>query len=281
MQYAVGQQSLAALSNRAEVGGQPVLCLHGWLDNAASFMPLAAQLPHLSLLAVEFPGHGHSSHRSSDAHYYFFDWVQDIVALCRQQQWQQLTIIGHSMGAMVATALAASFPELVAKLVLIDSLGFVTDDAGNAAKQLRDGITSRLKAPSRKPYYASLADAAAARQKQSDFSLTEAMLLAERGTITAAPGVSTTKQGVSWRADMRLRHNSVYRLTPEQAKTLTSAVQCKVLGLIANDSSFSSKAERFAVHYRQLQLAEVSGGHHCHMTQAAVVAQHIQRFLTT
>ncbi|MDP2714014.1 alpha/beta fold hydrolase [Rheinheimera sp.] len=280
-QFRIGKQILAALSNQDYQlePGQPVLCLHGWLDNAASFIPLAQHLPQQPLLALEFPGHGHSGHRSADAHYYFFDWVQDLVALCRQQQWQQLSIIGHSMGAMVATALAAAFPELVAKLVLIDSLGFVTDDAANAAKQLRDGINSRLKAPSRKPYYASVADAAAARQKQSDFSLTEAMLLAERGTITAAPGVSTTEQGVSWRADMRLRHSSVYRLSAEQAKSLISAVQCPVLGLIANDSPFASRAEQFARHYRQLHLTEVSGGHHCHMTQAAVVAQHIQRFL--
>ena len=252
--------------------GVPVIALHGWLDNAASFIPLAQQLAETPLLALEFPGHGHSGHRSSDAHYYFFDWVQDIVALCRQQQWQQLTIIGHSMGAMVATALAASFPELVAKLVLIDSLGFVTDSAENAAKQLRDGINSRLKAPSRPPYYASLAEAAAARQKQSDFSLAEAILLAERGTMATA-------QGLSWRADMRLRHSSVYRLIQPQAEALISAVQCPVLGLIASDSAFAAKAKHFAAHYHQLTLVDVSGGHHCHMTQPAVVAQHIQRFL--
>lgn len=274
---------MAALGNHAaNSGAAAVLCLHGWLDNAASFEPLAQQLADIPLLALEFPGHGHSGHRGADAHYYFFDWVQDLVALCTAQNWQQLTIIGHSMGAMVATALAAAFPELVAKLVLIDSLGFVTDDAANAAKQLREGIKSRLKPISRKPSYTSVADAAAARQKQSDFSLTEAMLLAERGTIiTAAPGVSTTVQGVSWRADMRLRHSSVYRLTPQQAKALTSAVQCKVLALIANDSPFAGKAEQFAAHYAQLQLTTVSGGHHCHMTQAALVAGEIRRFLTT
>ena len=271
LQYVVGPQTLAALSNQPQPA-QPVLCLHGWLDNAASFMPLATHLTKWPLLALEFPGHGHSSHRSSDAHYYFFDWVQDLVALCRQQQWQQLTIIGHSMGAMVATALAASFPELVARLILIDSLGFVTDDAANAAQQLRDGINSRLKTPARRPGYASLTDAAAARQRQSDFSQTEAMLLAERGTIASA-------NGLRWRADLRLRHSSVYRLTFEQAKALIAAVECPVLGLIANDSPFASKAEQFAAHYRQLQLTEVSGGHHCHMTQAAAVAQHIQRFL--
>lgn len=271
--FSAGSVSVAALGNHAaNSGAAAVLCLHGWLDNAASFEPLAQQLADIPLLALEFPGHGHSGHRGADAHYYFFDWVQDLVALCTAQNWQQLTIIGHSMGAMVATALAAAFPELVAKLVLIDSLGFVTDDAANAAKQLREGIKSRLKPISRKPSYTSVADAAAARQKQSDFSLTEAMLLAERGTVATA-------QGVSWRADMRLRHSSVYRLTPEQAKALTSAVQCKVLALIANDSPFAGKAEQFAAHYAQLQLTTVSGGHHCHMTQAALVAGEIRRFL--
>ena len=85
LQYIVAPQTLAALSNQPQ-SGQPVLCLHGWLDNAASFVPLATHLTEWPLLALEFPGHGHSSHRSGDAHYYFFDWVQDLVALCRQQQ---------------------------------------------------------------------------------------------------------------------------------------------------------------------------------------------------
>ena len=270
--YDLEMIELAGLSNRTGVG-QPVLCLHGWLDNAASFVPLAQHLADLPLLALEFPGHGHSGHRSNDAHYYFFDWVQDIVALCRQQQWQQLTVIGHSMGAMVATALAASFPELVAKLVLIDSLGFIIDDADNAAQQLRNGINSRLKTPTLSPCYASLTDAALARQKQSDFSLKEAMLLTERGTIA-------TEKGLRWRADLRLRHSSVYRLTIPQAKALITAVNCPALGIIASDSAFAAKVKQFAPYYRTLTLAEVSGGHHCHMTQAVAVAQHIKRFLT-
>ena len=42
----------------------PVLCLHGWLDNANSFLPLAAAMSTQSLLAVDFAGHGLSSHRS-------------------------------------------------------------------------------------------------------------------------------------------------------------------------------------------------------------------------
>lgn len=271
LQYAVGERSLTALSNQ-QVTVAPVLCLHGWLDNAASFIPLAQHLTDMPLVALEFAGHGHSSHRSADARYYFFDHVEDIVQLCRQQGWQQLTIIGHSMGAMVATALAASFPELVQRLVLIDSLGFVTDSAANAAKQLRDGINSRLKTTVRKPFYANLTEAATARQKQSDFSLTEALLLAERGTVATA-------NGLSWRADMRLRHSSVYRLTPEQGWALAAAVSCPVLAIAAKDSAFYPNIQHWAPCYPNLTLETVSGGHHCHMTQAAVVAQHIKGFL--
>jgi pimeloyl-ACP methyl ester carboxylesterase len=265
--------NLAALSNRPQsAANQPILCLHGWLDNAASFIPLAQQLPDLPLLALEFPGHGHSDHRSHDAYYYFFDWVQDIVALCRQQNWQQLTIIGHSMGGMVATALAASFPELVAKLILIDSLGFVTEEPQNAAKQLREGISSRLKTPSRPPLYPTVTAAAQARQRQSDFSLTEALLLAERGT-------QANNNGVSWRADMRLRHSSVYRLSPPQAQALMAKVACPALAILAQDSAFFTKATEQAVYYPKLEQVLVNGGHHCHMTQAETVAQHLRSFL--
>ncbi|KAL9181849.1 hypothetical protein ACHAXT_012192 [Thalassiosira profunda] len=48
-----------------------ILCLHGWLDNAASFNRLAPLLldsssPPTELVALDFPGHGLSGHKSVD-----------------------------------------------------------------------------------------------------------------------------------------------------------------------------------------------------------------------
>lgn len=40
----------------------PVLCLHGKLDNAASFDFLAPLMPDRQLVAVDYPGTGFSSH---------------------------------------------------------------------------------------------------------------------------------------------------------------------------------------------------------------------------
>lgn len=265
----------AALANRPAFNAAepPVLCLHGWLDNAASFIPLANALPEVPMLALDFPGHGHSPNRSSDAHYYFFDWLEDVVALCQQHGWQQLTVIGHSMGGMVATALAAAFPELVARLILIDSLGFVTANDASCTLQLRQGIVSRLKAPpKRKPYYPDLAAAAKARLAQSDFSLTEAMLLAIRGT-------SSDHEGISWVNDYRLRYKSVHRLNEAQAKNLCQQVQAPVLAILACDGPFITKLADMQSWYQQLTVQQIAGGHHCHMTAAGKVARLIQAWL--
>lgn len=254
---------------------QPVICLHGWLDNANSFLPLAAALPDLPLLALDLAGHGHSSHRSKDASYYLFDYVADLVALFRQQHWQNLTIVGHSMGAMIATVLAASFPELVSKLVAIDSLGLITTAADNTATQLRKAVISREQSHHKqKPVYQSLEIAAAARLQQSDFDLAAAQLLTERGC-------EMLDTGYSWRADLRLREVSAFRLSEPQAHAVIRSVECPVLALMSAQSPLEIRqaAAQFRADYRQLELIECAGGHHLHMTHADACAVEILRFL--
>ncbi len=255
----------------------PVLCLHGWLDNANSFLPLAAAMPTQSLLAVDFAGHGLSSHRSPDAHYYLFDYVADLVELIQQQSWSKLHIIGHSMGGMVATALAAAMPELVERLVLIDSLGFVTTAPEDTASQLRKALLSRQgRRQKHKPQYQTLELAAIARQSQSDFTMQEALLLTQRGCYLSE-GESNF---YTWRADLRLRELSAQRLTKAQATALIGQLQCPVMAIMAEDGIelMQQNLALYQSSYPRLQLQHVAGGHHLHMTNADAVQRVISQF---
>ncbi|KAH0616824.1 hypothetical protein JD844_028238 [Phrynosoma platyrhinos] len=58
---------------------RPVLCLHGWLDNANTFSKLIPLLPKdCYYMAIDFAGHGLSSHRPVGCPYYLIDHVSDV-----------------------------------------------------------------------------------------------------------------------------------------------------------------------------------------------------------
>ena len=250
------------------------LCLHGWLDNAASFLPLMPYLSNRKLIALDWPGHGFSSHRSQDAHYHFIDWVYDLVQLFDTTQWPAIDIVAHSMGGMVATAFAAAFPEKVRSLTLLDSIGFVSDKPENTTEQLRKGLTSRLQGLSKqKNKHPSVESAVKARVSVSDMGFEQAQLIVKRGLV---------QQGGNyiWRADSRLRNTSPYRLTVEQAKQMISDVKCPV-HLIYGDKGLDMVhigIKEFSALFNDLTLHQVAGGHHVHMEAPEQVAQKITAF---
>lgn len=250
------------------------LCLHGWLDNAASFLPLMPHLPNRKIIAIDWPGHGFSSHRSQDAHYHFIDWVYDLVQLFEVTQWESVDIVAHSMGGMVATAFAAAFPEKVKSLTLLDSIGFVADKEEHTTEQLRKGLMSRVKGKTKqKNKHPSVESAVAARVAVSDLKPEQAELLVKRGLM---------QQGHNyiWRADSRLRLTSPYRLSIKQAKQLMSDVKCPV-NLIYGDNGLElvqKGIKAFSSLFEQLTKHEISGGHHLHMESPEQVSLLIKRF---
>jgi 4,5:9,10-diseco-3-hydroxy-5,9,17-trioxoandrosta-1(10),2-diene-4-oate hydrolase len=104
-------------------GGSPVLLLHGlgeyveiWLRN---FDALAVQ--H-RVYAVDFPGHGRTG-KPLDAPYdgnYFTGFAPDFL---HALGIERAHIIGHSLGGAVATRLALDYPDVVDRIVLVDSGG--------------------------------------------------------------------------------------------------------------------------------------------------------------
>ena len=56
----------------------PVLCVHGWLDNAASFVPLMPFIENAEIVAIDLPGHGHSSSLGEAGEFNFLEIVLNI-----------------------------------------------------------------------------------------------------------------------------------------------------------------------------------------------------------
>lgn len=252
-----------------------LLCLHGWLDNSASFQPLNQYLSDFHVIAIDLPGHGLSDHKSPDAYYHFIDWVSDLYTLCEQESWAQLNIVGHSMGAMIATAFAAAFPEKVKSIVLIDSIGFITNPADNTTQQLRDGITSRVNLQTKKLRHHTTEDSAiSARQRVSDLSYNNAKLLTLRSLVQ-------TDAGFIWRYDTKLQLISPYRLSEQQAKNLIHHIQSPCLLICGKSGAdFVKKAlDYYLPLFNDISCYHLVGGHHVHMEQPKDVAQMIQTFL--
>ena len=288
VKYSFDTMSLQGIAcGKQETNDNVVLCLHGWLDNAASFLPLMphfeTELTNKRFIAIDWPGHGNSSHKSLDAHYHFIDWVYDLLQLFEVNQWQQVDIIAHSMGGMVASAFAAAFPEKVKSLVLLDSIGFISNEAEQSTQQLRDGMLSRFKSSSlynkqgsvkKKRYHESIDSAIKARVNVSDLQFEHAKLLVERGLIKEV-------EGYRWRSDARLRNTSPYRLTLKQAEQFIRDIKCPVHLIYGSDGidMVSSGLKHFGDIFQNFSSVELKGGHHVHMEQPQKTTQLIKHFL--
>ena len=256
-------------------GAPRVLCLHGWLDNAASFIPLSGYLEEFDVLALDFAGHGLSDHRPPASQYYFSDNLFDIDLALRLLGWEKCHFIGHSMGAGVASNFAAAMPEMVGKLVLLDAIGSYTQPPGQAAKQLRRSIKSVRKSRSFLKPYASVEDAMKARQNNSPLTDEAAYLLCQRA-------LKQSGGHYQWRTDPRLNWRSPQLLSDDQALELLAAIASPTLVMTSPALVKYLGEEMFQRRLAAIQNChhiQVDGNHHFHMEQAEHVGSAIRRFL--
>jgi pimeloyl-ACP methyl ester carboxylesterase len=96
--------------------GAVVLMLHGLTSSGASWRHVAPALgAHFRVIAPDARGHG----RSEWTREYSFELMaDDVVGFCEQVGILGAIVVGHSMGALTAYALAARRPDLIRLLVL-------------------------------------------------------------------------------------------------------------------------------------------------------------------
>ena len=252
-----------------------IVALHGWLDNAATFVPLAAYLQGYYVIALDFAGHGKSDHRSKDAHYHLVDFVYDVHEVVETQGWDDFILLGHSMGGIIGSMYTSCFPEKVSKYITIESLGPVTKDSESSPEQLRESIESRLKgAASEGKHPSNKQSVIRARAIAGGFSDECARLLVERNLCEIEGQLEFT-------TDRRLRTFSSLRLTEGQAQAFLKAITCPTIVIIAdNGYEIMKKTAELRINLlKDAKLLSVPGSHHPHLDNTQSVSVHILHFL--
>jgi pimeloyl-ACP methyl ester carboxylesterase len=105
--------------------GPAVVLVHGYAGTAANFSVLAPLLARSHrVLAPDLPGHGGSSALPAAPNLAGF--ADRVAAILEHEGAAPATVVGHSMGGVVALRLAARRPELVRAVVLAAAAGIST-----------------------------------------------------------------------------------------------------------------------------------------------------------
>ncbi|MFA9218707.1 MAG: alpha/beta fold hydrolase, partial [Sphingomonadaceae bacterium] len=103
--------------------GAPLVLIHGFAGDKDNFTRVARFLtPHYRVICPDLPGFGDSTRRT-DASYSIAEQVERLRALLDQLAPGRVHLGGNSMGGFIAAQFAATYPERVASLWLLDAAG--------------------------------------------------------------------------------------------------------------------------------------------------------------
>lgn len=262
----------------------PIVFVHGYLDNASAWFPLANTLAKSwPCISYSLAGHGRSDWASA---YQWIDFVFDLRMVITQLTSRPVYLVAHSMGAHVASCLAYYYPDLVERLVLIDGFAqrrkapdnySVMRSLSNSLGRLNREITW----PTRFPNF----DAIFERRHEITPRIPRATLrpIVENGTIE-------TKSGWTWSADFRLtdryfpwesRFNrpvdvmSLWAATPKPTLLMSGGI--REASHLTPDRAMAWQAEQTLSHIRHAHFADC--GHYLHLESTDRATAEILKFL--
>ena len=251
--------------------------LHGFADTGSTFQFVVDQLADdWHIVAPDWRGFGRTKLRASS--YWFPDYLADLAELVEVYSPQQpVRLVGHSMGANIASLYAGILPERVAAVVNIEGFGLPDSDPAEAPARYRNWIEAgRL--PQKFRRYASFDELAERiRRRSPNMSMAAAQFVAREWAERRED------DSVILRADPahRLPNAVLYRRA--EAAACWRRIDATVLLVTGSDSQFG---ERFGdagdlpiPHTRSVEIA--GAGHMIHFEQPQALATEIRKFFTT
>jgi pimeloyl-ACP methyl ester carboxylesterase len=184
------RDGVALAYEEAGSGDPPILLVHGWCCDHTHFTPQFEYFCHNHrVVAVDLRGHGQSD--KPHQNYTMAAFADDLAWLCGQMDVKKPVVIGHSMGGLIATQLAAQNPDLPAAIIAIDSPLLPSQERLNRRKS----VVESLRGPSNRDVARQFVEA---MFLPTDDQRRKAQIV---GSMTTAPHhvmVSTMEQVSSW-----------------------------------------------------------------------------------
>ena len=99
--------------------GKPLICLPGWPQTWYSYHPIAVELAKTyHVIIVDIRGMGSSDKPAGG--YDKKTMATDVLGLVQQLGLEEVHIMGHDIGGMIAMSFAFNYPEFTGKLVVLD-----------------------------------------------------------------------------------------------------------------------------------------------------------------
>jgi esterase len=253
------------------LGAPPILCVHGYTSSAQAFNALARRLrDRHHVVAPDVRGHGESGWSPSGA-YQYENQVGDLAALVDKLGLARFTLVGTSMGGIIAMAYAGAHPDRLARLLIND----IGPDVEVGSQRITQMVGSRP------DEFATLDDAMVYRRQMSP-------IVAGRSPEDQrelALGVLRQRPDGRWiwKMDPEYVRQRV-RIGAPQRPALWPALQrvtCPTLVVWGSDSDVlsESQARRMVAALPKGELVTVPGvGHAPTLVEPAVVAA-LERFL--
>ncbi len=120
----------------SEGEGPPVVFVHG-LGGSSNVWHgvIQAMKQHHHCVALDLRGHGRSQGRGK---FSIEGWAKDVQKLIRHLELPAVTLVGHSLGTLVAQHLAQTQPDSVDQLVLVGAISYFQPPTADAYRERAD-----------------------------------------------------------------------------------------------------------------------------------------------
>jgi acyl transferase domain-containing protein/acyl-CoA synthetase (AMP-forming)/AMP-acid ligase II/pimeloyl-ACP methyl ester carboxylesterase/acyl carrier protein len=253
--------------------GPLVFCLHGILEQGASWLEVAVRLAQKGyrVVAPDLRGHGRSDRADKGGSYNLLDFLSDLDAIARELTNKPFTLVGHSLGSVIAAIFASIRPQKVKNLILVETVLPSETNEEDTAEQLANQL-DYLASVSEHPVFPNVA-AAAERLRLATPALSEslALKLADRITEPCEGGVRwcwspllKTRAGISFSGIGKSKYLGLLRRIKAP------------ITLIYGDRSDFNREEDLQQQQEAMPDAKrvtLAGGHNLHLETPSALAE--------